>query len=109
MGALYITCQSWISVKLTFCCFTYLYGKIRPILSFLEYPRGKSQISTWASKNSSEVSFDSSEVSFHSSEVLFRAHVEDFLFPRGDFEISRWKSLFSDTMPFRYVARPKLL
>ena len=41
MGALYITCQSWISVKLTFCCFTYLYREIRPILSFLEYPRGR--------------------------------------------------------------------
>ena len=27
--------------------FTYLYGKIRPIPSFLEYPRGESQISTW--------------------------------------------------------------
>ena len=27
--------------------FTYLYGEIRPIPSFLEYPRGKSQISTW--------------------------------------------------------------
>ena len=67
--------------------FTSLYGEIRPIPSFLEYPRGKSQISTWASKNSSEVSFDSSEVSFHSSEVLFRAHVEIFSSLRGDFEI----------------------
>ena len=27
--------------------FTYLYGETRPIPSFLEYPRGKSQISTW--------------------------------------------------------------
>ena len=27
--------------------FTYLYGEIRPIPSFLEYPRGESQISTW--------------------------------------------------------------
>ena len=89
--------------------FTYLYGEIRPIPYFLEYPRGYFEISTWASKNSSEVSFDSSEVSFHSSEVLFRAHVEDFLFPREDFETSTWKSLFSDTVPYRYVAVYKLL
>ena len=65
--------------------------------------------STWASKNSSEVSFDSSEVSFHSSEVLFRAHVEDFLFPPGYFKISTWKSLFTDTAPYRYVVSSKLL
>ena len=83
--------------------------EIRPIPSFLEYPRGKSQISTWASKNSSEVSFDSSEVSFHSSEVLFRAYVEDFPSPRGNFEISTWKSLFPDTAPQRYVFGSKLL
>ena len=79
--------------------FTYLYREIRPILFFLEYPRGYFSFSTWASKNSFEVSFDSSEVSFHSSEVLFRAHVENFLFPRGHFEISTWKSLFPDTVP----------
>ena len=65
--------------------------------------------STWASKNSSEVSFDSSEVSFHSSEVLFRAHVENFPFPRGHFKIPTWKSLFPDRVPYRYVAEFKLL
>ena len=43
------------------------------------------RFSTWARKNSSEVSFHSSEVSFHSSEVLFRVHVEGFYFPRGCF------------------------
>ena len=88
---------------------TYLYGEICPIPSFLEYPRGHFLFSTWASKNSSEVSFDSSEVSFDSSEVLFRAHVKNFPFPRGDFEISTWKSLFPDTAPFRYVVSSKLL
>ena len=84
-------------------------GEIRPIPSFLEYPRGCFLFSTWASKNSSEVSFDSSEVSFHSSEVLFRVHVENFIFPRGYFETSTWKSLFPDTALFRCVVGSKML
>ena len=97
MGALYITCQSWISVKLTFCCFTYLYEGIRPIPSFLEYPRGESQISTWMF-----FIFHVGVIHFFRSFISFLRRI--FYSPRGDFEISRWKSLFPDTMPFRYVA-----
>ena len=43
------------------------------------------------------------------SEVLFRAHVENFLFPRGYFETSTWKSLFPDTALFRCVVGSKML
>ena len=32
-----------------------------------------------------------------------------FYSPRGDFEISTWKSLFPDTAPYRYVTNSKLL
>ena len=39
--------QLGILALLTPCGFTYLYGEIRPISSIIEYPRGKSQISTW--------------------------------------------------------------
>ena len=109
MGALYITCQSWISVRLTFCCFTYLYGGIRPTPPFLEYPRGESQISTWMFFifHVSVFHFFRSFISFFRSFISFLRRI--FYSPRGDFEISTWKSLFSDTAPYRYVINSKLL
>ncbi|WP_281673983.1 hypothetical protein, partial [Porphyromonas asaccharolytica] len=58
--------------------------------------------STWAS-------FISSEVSFDSSEEFFLSYVGKKKSPRGDFEISTWKSLFPDTTPHRYVFGSKLL
>ena len=53
--------------------------------------------------------FISSEVSFDSSEEIFISYLGNKNFPRGNFEISRWKSLFPDTVPFRYVVSFKLL
>ena len=44
-------------------------------------PRGYFLFSTWAWKNSSDLSFDSSE-------VLFLAYVGNVLFLRGDFQFS---------------------
>ena len=91
------------------CDFTYLYGGIRPIPSFLEYPRGKSQISTWIFfiPHVEANHFFRSFISFLRSFISFLGGI--FYSPRGDFEISTWKSLFPDRVPFRYVVGSKLL
>ncbi|WP_461484691.1 hypothetical protein, partial [Porphyromonas asaccharolytica] len=60
------------------------------------------RFSTWAS-------FISSEVSFDSSEEFFIPYLGNKNFPRGDFEISTWRSLFPDMAPYRYVVGSKLL
>ena len=55
------------------------------------------------------VRFISSEVSFDSSEEFFISYLGNKKYPRGDFEISTWKSLFSDTVPYRDVVSSNLL
>ena len=79
-----------------------LYGEVCPILPFLEYPRGESQISTWIF-----LFFHVGVIHFFRSFISFLRRI--FYSPRGDFEISTWKSLFPDTTPFRYVVGSKLL
>ena len=88
---------------------TYLYGKTCPILSFLEYPRGESQISTWIFFifHVGVIHFLRSFIWFFRSFISFLRGI--FYSPRGDFEISTWKSLFPDIAPFRYVVCSKLL
>ena len=44
--------------------------------------------------------FISSEVLFDSSEEFFIPYLGNKKYPRGDFEISTWKSLFPDTALF---------
>ena len=58
----------------------------------VDFLRGCFSFATEARIIASEVSFHSSEVLFHSSEVLFRVSVGDVLSPRGDLEISTWRS-----------------
>ena len=79
--------------------FTYLYREIRPIPSFLEYPRGKYQISTWIFflPHVGANHFFRSFISFLRSFISFLRRI--FYSPPGDFEISTWKSVFPDTAP----------
>ena len=53
------------------------------------------------------IHFFRSFISFLRSFISFLRRI--FYSPRGDFETSTWKSLFSDTTPFRYVVGSKLL
>ena len=52
---------------------------------------------------------NSSEESNETSEEMNHAHVENKKYPRGNFEISTWKSVSPDTAPYRYVVGSKLL
>ncbi len=95
--------------QLTANTFTYLYGEIRPIPSFFEYPRGESQISTWIFFifHVGVIHFFRSFISFLRSFISFLRRI--FYSPRGDFKISTWKSVFTGTAPHRYVINSKLL
>ena len=97
------------SQQLTANTFTYLYGEIRPISFFLEYPRGESQISTWIFFifHVGANHFFRSFISFFRSFISFLRRI--FYSPPGDFEISTWKPLFPDRVPYRYVVDSKLL
>ena len=58
----------------------------------LKSPRGKRKFSTWARKNSSDLSYDSSEVSFDSSEEFFLSSEEIAISSGTIWEIPRRKS-----------------